>query len=169
MAWQGIIFDQIKAFLLDQLEKDGGLDRAKREVQKRCNIVTKALLLFDGFLSLVRTNHKDLPPQHNTKAREYATKAKSVWPIMELLVTPKCHACEDHACDQLELLKGLVDFWEDWVQQLHQLGLKNNRRTKTIRNQDRKYKQFTEWEQLSGNQEVQGIKKQVNKKRKQNF
>jgi hypothetical protein len=78
---------------------------------------------------------------------------------MELSVTPKCHASEDHACDQLELLKGLADFCEDWVEQLHQLGLKNNRRTKTIRNRDRKYKLYTQWEQLSGNREVQGIKK----------
>ncbi len=70
-------------------------------------------------------------------------------------MTPKRHASEDHACDQLELLKGLADFCEDWVEQLHQLGLKNNRRTKTIRNRDRKYKLYTQWEQLSGNREVQ--------------
>jgi hypothetical protein len=79
--------------------------------------------------------------------------------VPALSVTPKCHASEDHAYDQLELLKGLADFCEDWVEQLHQLGLKNNRRTKTIRNRDRKYKLYTQWEQLSGNREVQGIKK----------
>jgi hypothetical protein len=169
MAWSRPIFEQIKAFLLDQLEEDGGSERAKTEVRKRCDIVAKALLLFDGFLSLVRTEHKDLTPQHITKAREYATKAVSVWRLMKLSVTPKCHASEDHACDQLELLKGLADFCEDWVEQLHQLGLKNNRRTKTIRNRDRKYKLYTQWEQLSGNREVQGIKKQVNRKRKRNL
>jgi hypothetical protein len=157
MAWSRLIFEQIKAFLLDQLEEDGGSERAKTEVQKRCNIVATALLLFDGFLSLVRTEHKDLTPQpHITKAREYAAKAVAVWWIMELSVTPKCHASEDHACNQLELLKGLADFCEDWVEQLHQLGLKNNRRMKTIRNRDRKYKLYTQWEQLSGNREVQG-------------
>jgi hypothetical protein len=86
---------------------------------------------------------------------------------MELLVTPKCHACEDHACDQLEFLKGLSDFGKDWDEQLHQLGLKNNRRTKAKRNL--KYKLYTQWEQLCGNWEVQGIKKEVNKKGKQNL
>jgi hypothetical protein len=55
----------------------------------------------------------------------------------------KCHGAEAHACDQLEFLQGLADFCEDWVEQLHQLGLKNNRRTKTIRNRDRKYKIYT--------------------------
>ena len=169
MAWARLIYDQIKAFLLEQLGEDGGSERAKREVKKRCDIVAKALLLFDGFLSLLRTDHKDLTPQHIMKAREYSTKAVAVWRILQLSVTPKCHASEDHACDQLELLKGLADFCEDWVEQLHQLGLKNNRRTKTIRNRDRKCKLYTQWEQLSGNRNVQRIKKEVNKKRKRNL
>jgi hypothetical protein len=75
MSWARLIFDQMKAFLLEQLEEDGGSEQAKREVTKRCDIVAKALLLFDGFLSLLRTDHKDLTPQHITKAREYARKA----------------------------------------------------------------------------------------------
>jgi hypothetical protein len=129
-------------------------------VQKRCDIAAKALLLFNGFLSPVRTGHKDTTLQHITKAREYAAKAVAVWWIMKLSVTLKCPASEDHACDQLELLKGLADFCEDWVEQLHQLGSKNNRRTKTIRNRHRKYKLYTQWKQLSGNRIVQeGIKK----------
>jgi beta-lactamase class D len=82
-------------------------------------------------------------------------------------VTPKCYGSEDHACDQLEFLKGLADFCEDWVEQLHQLGLKNNHRTRTIRNRDRKYKLYTKWEQLSGNRNIQRIKKEVNENRKQ--
>jgi hypothetical protein len=69
-CWYMLIYEQIEAFLLNQLEEDGGSERAKREVKKRCDIVAKALLLFDGFLSLLRTDHKDLTPQHITKARE---------------------------------------------------------------------------------------------------
>jgi hypothetical protein len=114
MAWSRLIFEQIKAFLFDQLEEDGGSKRAKMEVQSSATLLLKPyLLLFDGFLSLLRTDHKDLTPQHITKAREYATKAVAVWRIMKLSVTPKWHASEDHACDQLELLKGLADFCED--------------------------------------------------------
>ncbi len=62
MAWARLLYDQIKAFLLEQLGEDGGSERAKREVKKRCDIVAKALLLFDGFLSLLRTDHNDLTP-----------------------------------------------------------------------------------------------------------
>jgi hypothetical protein len=169
MAWARLIFEQLKEYLVEQLEEDGGSERAKTEVRKRCDIVAKALLLFDGFLSILRTDHKDLTPQHITKARRYARKALEVWRILELSVTPKCHGSEDHACDQLEFLKGLADFCEDWVEQLHQLGLKNNRRTRTIRNRDRKYKLYTQWEQLSGNRNVQRIKREVNESRKRNL
>jgi hypothetical protein len=155
MSSARLILDQIKEFLLERLEENGGSARAKREVKKRCDIVAKALLLFDGLLSLLRTPHKDLTPWKILQARRYATKALEVWRILNLSVTPKCHGSEDHACDQLEFLWGLADFCEDWVEQLHQLGLKNNRRTKTIRDRERKYKLYTHWEQLNGDRTVQ--------------
>jgi hypothetical protein len=166
MSSARLILDQIKEFLLERLEENGGSARAKREVKKRCDIVAKALLLFDGLLSLLRTPHKDLTPWKILQARRYATKALEVWRILNLSVTPKCHGSEDHACDQLEFLWGLADFCEDWVEQLHQLGLKNNRRTKTIRDRERKYKLYTHWEQLNGDRNVQKIKKEVLGKRK---
>ena len=81
-------------------------------------------------------------------------------------MTPKAHGVEDHACDQLEWLMGLADFCEDWVERLHQLGLKNNRRTRTISNKDRKYQLYTKWEQICGNREVQSIKRSIHLKRK---
>jgi hypothetical protein len=68
MVWVRLIFEQMKAFLLEQLEEDGGSEPAKREVTKQCYIVAKALLLFNGFLSLLRTDHKDLTPRHIAKA-----------------------------------------------------------------------------------------------------
>jgi hypothetical protein len=119
--------------------------------------------------SLLRTDHKDLTPQQILKAKDYARKGLTVWRILQLPVTPKCHGLEDHACDQLEILKGLGDFSENWVEQLHQLGLKNNRRIKTTRNRNRKYKLYPQWEQLSGNPNIQRIKKEVNEKRKRNI
>jgi hypothetical protein len=44
------------------------------------------------------------------KAKEYVTKIVAVWWILQVYVRPRCHASEDHACDQLELLKGLAHF-----------------------------------------------------------
>jgi hypothetical protein len=69
MSWARLILDQIKAFLLKKLKEDGASQQAKREMTKHCDIVAKALLLFDGFLSLLRTPHQDLTPAHIEKAR----------------------------------------------------------------------------------------------------
>ena len=153
------IFDQIEELLLERLEENGGSARAKREVKKRCDIATKALLLLDGPLSLLIKSHKYLTPWKIRKAWRYAKKALEVWRILQLSVTPNCHGSEYQACNQLGFLQGLPDFCEDWVGQLHQLRLKNNRRTKTISDRDRKYKLYTHWEQLNGNWNVQKIKK----------
>jgi flagellin-specific chaperone FliS len=98
-AWSTLIFEQIKTYLLDQLEEDERLERAKREVKKAVDIVAKASLLFDGFLSLLSTDHKALSLKQITKVREYATKAMAVWWIEELSLLLKCHASEDHACE----------------------------------------------------------------------
>jgi hypothetical protein len=144
MSSAKLILEQIMEFLLNRLEENGGSTGAKREVKKRCDIVAKALLLFDGLLSLLRTPHKDLTLRKILKARRYAPKkAVEVWRMLELSATPKCHGLEHHAYDQLELLWGLADFCEDWVEQLHHLGLKNNWRTKTMRDRDRKHKLHT--------------------------
>jgi hypothetical protein len=62
-----------------------------------------------------------------------------------LPVMPKCHSSEDHACVQVESLKGLANFCEDWVEQLHQLWLKNKRRMNTIRYRDRKHELYTQF------------------------
>jgi hypothetical protein len=68
MAWARLILNQTKAFLLEKPEEDGGSERAKREVTKRCDAVAKCSLLFDGFLSILRTDHKDLTPALIAKA-----------------------------------------------------------------------------------------------------
>jgi hypothetical protein len=166
MAWTRLICNQMKTFPLEKMMEDGASERAEKEVTKRCDIVAKCLLLFDGFLSILRTDHKDLTPELIAKAREHATKALAVWRTLKLSVTPKCHGSEHHAADQLEFLQGPADFCEDWVEQLHQLGSKNNRRTKGVRNRDRKCGLHTKWEQLSGNRIVRRMKVEAKENRK---
>jgi hypothetical protein len=152
MAFARLVCNEMKVFLLAELDANGASLRAKREVSKRRDIIANGSLLFDGFLSVSRTEHKDLAPALTAKARERATKAlAAAWRMLKLSVTPKSHGSEHHACNQLEFPQGMADFCEDWVKQLHQLGLKNNRRTKGVRDRDRKRGLHAKWEQLSGN------------------
>jgi hypothetical protein len=39
MSWLSFMLEQIKAFLLEQLEEDGGLERAKREVTSSATLL----------------------------------------------------------------------------------------------------------------------------------
>jgi hypothetical protein len=51
MSWARLVFEQMKAFLLEKLEEDGGSERAKQEVAMRCDIVAKPYCcLTDSFL-----------------------------------------------------------------------------------------------------------------------
>jgi hypothetical protein len=99
MSSARLLLGQIEAFLLERLEENGASMRQKREVRKRCDIVAKASLLFDGLLSVLRTaDHKDLTPFKIAQARRHARKALEVWIAMKLSVTPKCHASEQTPC-----------------------------------------------------------------------
>jgi hypothetical protein len=91
MAWARLVCNQMKAFLLEKMAEDGASERAKKEVTKRCEIVAKCLQSFDGFLSILYADHKDLTPELIAKAREHAMKALAVWRMLKLSVTPKCH------------------------------------------------------------------------------
>ena len=66
-------------------------------------------------------------------------------------------------------LTGLLGSCEDWVKQIHQIGLKNYRQTKMIRDRGQTYKLYTHWYQLNGNCKVQMVKKEVRRKQKRNL
>jgi hypothetical protein len=153
---------QFNQYLQVRLVENGGTDRARRETKKQCEVIGNALLNFDEFLSLLRTPHKDLMPAIFTQAQQYSKKAFELWRILDIKVTPKAHGVEDHAFNQLEWLMGLADFCEDWVEQLHQLDLKNNRRRRTTISN----KLYNKWEQIGGNRQVQSIKRRIHSKRK---
>jgi hypothetical protein len=71
-------------------------------------------------------------------------------------------ACQHNGMQQLQQQQQrqtTINQTKDWVEQLCQLGLKNDRRTKGVRNRDQKHGLCTtKWEQLSGNQNVQRMK-----------
>jgi hypothetical protein len=136
------------------------------QVSKRCDIIAKCSLLFDGFLSVSRTECKDLTPALIAKARKRAKKALAAWRMLKLSVTPKSHGSEHHACNQLEFLQDMADSCEDRAEQLHQLGLKNDRRTKGVRDRDEKHGLHAKWEQSSGNRDVQRTKVEAKESRK---
>jgi hypothetical protein len=56
------------------------------------------------------------------------------WREMELsMEAPKVHAVQDHLCDQLIQYQGIGDLMEDFVEQAHQDGILDDRRTRSIK------------------------------------
>ena len=89
--------------------------------------------------------------------------------IAELSIPPKVHCLEDHAHVQFSDLDGLFDFREDWVERLHQMGLKDNLRSKGMRDKARKFLSHSKWEQMAHHRGVDAMKREVDDSRKRNL
>ena len=108
MSSARLIFDQIVGFLLERLEENGGSEQSKIEVKKPCDIIAKALMLFCGFLYLLRISHKGLTTRKKQKAKRYINIILQVWRTLQISVTTECHKSEYHAYNQLEWPSGLL-------------------------------------------------------------
>jgi hypothetical protein len=64
----------------------------------------------------------------------YTTEGMKLWREMELsMEAPKVHAVQDHLCDQLTQYQWIGDLMEDFVEQAHQDGIHDDRRTRSIK------------------------------------
>ena len=61
-------------------------------------------------------------------------------------VTPKVHIIEDHAIEQFERLQGFGDFTEDYIEQAHQWGEIEERRTHGLRDRTKAANAHSKWE-----------------------
>ena len=89
--------------------------------------------------------------------------------MLKIPVTPEMHAVEMHLVWQFELFKGLFDFREDWVELLHQLGLKDNKRSRGLRDRPTKFVAHANWEEMSNHPDVRQAKLEVEAKSKRIF
>jgi hypothetical protein len=94
----------MKELQLEPLVEDGASERAKREVMKWCDIIANCFV--SRWPGTTQGKH-------------------GAWQMMRLSATPRCHGLECHACNQLEFpQQGPAESCENWVKQLHQLGLR---------------------------------------------
>ena len=70
------------------------------------------------------------------------------WRTHHLSVTPKAHGCKDHAMEQWTLHEHCASYTKDWVERMHQEGLKLSRRAKGVRARDKKFKLCSKWESI---------------------
>jgi hypothetical protein len=100
------------------------------------------------------------------EARDFAKKAMAAWRSLGLSVTLKGHLVDDHVCWQICLYHGIGDYNEEFVERLHQEGVRTNKRVQTMKDRTKKYLHVARWQEATQNPKVKEIQADVNQKRK---
>ncbi len=77
-----------------------------------------------------------------------------LWRGLQLNITPKAHAVDDHLCDQVRILSGIGDLTEDFVEQSHQTGIRHNQRSRSMKDNSKSAKWHVGWEEKETNPAV---------------
>jgi hypothetical protein len=77
-----------------------------------------------------------------------------LWRGLQLNITPKARALDDHLCDQVRILSGIGDLTENFVEQSHQIGIRHNQRSRSMRDNSKSAKWHVGWEEKETNPAV---------------
>jgi hypothetical protein len=164
MSKADLIFGGIKAFLLSKTSV-----ALEAEIVSRCDRTAACLTLFDGlFSSIYKTTEQVNDDVEGTmaEARDFSIKAMACWRSLGLSVTLKGHLAEDHVCDQIGVYHGIGDYNEEFVERLHQEGVRTNRRVQTMKDRTKKYLHVAKYQEATQNPKVKEMQSLVNQKRK---
>ncbi len=92
------------------------------------------LHVFDFIVSKARKPSGLVTESDLQELRDYTYIGMKLWRDLELsMEAPKPHTIEDHLCDQMQHWKGIGNLGEDWVEQAHHDGIKDEGRTRAIK------------------------------------
>ena len=164
------IFEGIKEFLIAEILASNTTSGAQEvEIADRCDRTAMCLKLFDGLISITyKTSEQVNEDLEGTlaNATDYSAKAMASWRSLGLSVTLKAHLGEDHVCNQIRDFNGTSDFNEEFVERLHQEGVRTNRRVQTMRDRTKKYVHVAQRQEVTQNPKVEAQQSFVNQKRK---
>jgi hypothetical protein len=164
MSKSEVIFGGIKEFLLSKT-----LLPQQAEIIDRCDRTATCLTLFDGLFSCIYKTTEQVDEDFDgamAEVKEYAIKAIAAWRSLGLSVTLKAHCSEDHVCDQIRNFHGIGDYNEEFVERLHQDGVRTNKRVQTMTDRKKKYLHVARWQEATQNPKVKEMQLFVNEKRK---
>ena len=84
-----------------------------------------------------------------------------MWRGLDLSITPKIHAIEDHLCDQILRFQGIGDLDEDFMEQSHKDGIKDQRWLRNPPNHRIAAEWQSKWEYLRKHPKVLRVQLQV--------
>jgi len=125
------IFDEFAAILRNGARV--GCVLSNDGIDSMCLHFREVFVLWDGAFSLARTMNPT--PENVRTYRRFVDAALHGSQILLCPITPKVHAMVRHVAHQMTHLPGgLGDKMEDWVERLHQWGIQQRRRFRTVQN-----------------------------------
>ena len=111
-------------------------------------------LVLDGVFAMARIRSGKLTDEDIELTRRFVRATLQMWRKLRLsMQAPKIHGIEDHLVDIMILWGGIGSFVEDFVEQAHQFGVKDEVRTRGL-NRSQAYKSHSKWEWRSNRVEV---------------
>jgi hypothetical protein len=125
------IFDQFAAICKEGKREDCLLTDA--DIDCMCLHFREVYVLWDGAFSLARTIN---PTDEDADTyQRFVLAALHGSKILQCPITPKVHTMLRHVAWQMRNIPGgLGDKMEDWVERLHQWGMQQRRRFRTVQN-----------------------------------
>ena len=127
--------NKVKTFLIENIPVNNRCRDS--EVISVTTAFTNLFLVFDTIFSLAWTPVGLLMTEQQEKATKSITLVIKLWKELDMSMTPKVHILEDYLLSQLVMFKGLSDYSEDFVEQAHQTGIREEDRTLAIHNRHR--------------------------------
>ncbi len=140
-----IIFSQFQELLLGVDEEDGRCN--DEEVIDIIRRYSELCTLFDYLFSMARTPTGELTGAILDETRRCLKVTMLKWRDLRLsMKMPKIHGLEDHLIASMEQWNGIGDFLEDFIEQAHQFGMKEEKRTANMRDRVRAANSHSKWE-----------------------
>jgi hypothetical protein len=133
------------------------------EVNSIIEMYTHLGFILDGIFSMGRTKCGELTDEIVDTTRRMIKAVLHLWRCLRMSMQgPKIHGMEDHLLEQMIRFNGIGDFTEDFVEQAHQYGVKEELRTRSL-NRGKAFKSHSRWEFTSNQLGVQRAKEEVMK------
>jgi hypothetical protein len=129
------VLGAVKHFLLTKVPE--ATRCSDEEVIKQIDLYVDFFTVFDSIFSNSRIAVGNLSEAKEEETYKGIALALKMWRDFDMSVSPKLHVLEDHLYSQLSLFKGLGDYSEDFVEQAHQVGIREEARTFAMKDRNR--------------------------------
>lgn len=167
------LMSQAKEAITDTRElllNEFGDDRMKHVlITERLPLYQDCLVLWDGFFSLMRTREELYTDVVAEKAERFLTAGLDAWFRLGLTNKVSIHTMAAHAIGDLKFWRGLFKRNEEFMEQLHQVGITDALRTRGLTTIARKAEAIQKFYWLSSRSDVREQIQAVNDSRKRNF